>query len=318
MKLDLIEIKPSNNKKKIIFIIISAILFIVLFSILGIKTAETYNKKIIAKRIENIRQEKLNLQQEIEENEKNSEHIRQENIKNINNSEQTIENMNVNQIPVYSENAKNKMSNIYNSDQKIAYLTFDDGPSQTVTPQILDILKRENIKATFFVLGRRVKANPEIVKREYKEGHYIANHGYSHEYSQIYKSIDNIIQEYNKTEKAIQDAIGVKEYNSYLFRFPGGSNGGKYAKIKEKAKKELNNRNISFIDWNALTSDAAGANTKEKLLDNLKDTVQDKNSVVILMHDASNKILTYETLPDVIQYLREQGYSFNNFYSIMK
>ena len=243
---------------------------------------------------------------------------KEENIINENvTTNENVEKSN-NKLPVYSEEAKNKLKNLYTTNEKIAYLTFDDGPSQTVTPQILDLLKKENIKATFFVLGLRVKANPELVKREYEEGHYIANHGYSHEYSQIYKSVDNVINEYRKTEKAIQNALGNSEYNSHLFRFPGGSNGGKYAKLKEKAKEMLHEENISYIDWNALTSDAAGANTKEKLLQNLKDTVEEKNNVVILMHDAANKILTYETLPDVIQYLREQGYTFDNFYSIMK
>lgn len=315
MKLDLIEVETKLNRKKVIITIILALIFIVLFSILGIKAAENYNKKLIARRTEKIIQEKLNSQQI---NEKNHGQTRQDNIENINNSEQTIENMNVNQIPVYSENAKRKMKNIYNSNEKIAYLTFDDGPSQTVTPQILDLLKTEDIKATFFVLGSKVKANPDLVKREYEEGHYIANHGYSHEYSKIYKSVNNVINEYNRAEKEIQKAIGVEEYKSYLFRFPGGSNGGKYAALKSEAKKELNKQNISYIDWNALTNDSAGANTKEKILSNLKNTIKEKNSIVILMHDASNKILTYETLPDVIQYLREQGYSFDNFYSIMK
>lgn len=311
MRLDLIEVKPSNYKKKIMIIVISTILFIVLFSILGIKAAESYNKKLIAKKNQNIQKQQALLSKEKEEN-------RKENIENINNSEQSIENMNAKQLPVYSENAKNKMKNIYKGDEKVAYLTFDDGPSQTVTPLILDLLKKENIKATFFVLGMRVKANPSLVKREYAEGHYIANHGYSHEYSKIYKSVDNLLNEYNKAEKAIQTAIGQEKYNSHLFRFPGGSTGGKYATFKAEAKKELNKKNISFIDWNALTNDAAGANTKEKILSNLKKTVKDKNSVVILMHDASNKILTYETLPDIINYLREQGYRFDNFYSIMK
>ena len=311
MRLDIIEIKSENKKLKLILLIIGTILFITVFSFLGIKAAESYNKKLIASR--RAKREQL-LQQQIITSNQN----RKENIEHINNAEQLIENMNINQLPVYSESAKNKMKNIYVSNEKIAYLTFDDGPSQTVTPLVLDLLKKENIKATFFVLGTRVKVNPDIVKRAYNEGHYIANHGYTHEYSKIYNSVDNVIKEYNKNEKAIQDAIGVKEYNSHLFRFPGGSNGGRYDKLKQKAKKELNKKNIAYLDWNALTNDAAGANTKKKILKNLKETVKDKNSVVILMHDASNKILTYETLPDIIQYLREQGYRFDNFYSIMK
>lgn len=319
MKLDLIEIKPKNYKRKVFIAIVISILFIIAFSFLGIKTAEAYNKKLIAKRNEiSISKKNNENNNEQEKQQEINKQTRQDNIDNINNSEETIENMNSNKLPVYSENAKKKLKSLYTDDTKVAYLTFDDGPSQTVTPQILDLLKQENIKATFFVLGSRVKANPDLVKREYQEGHFIANHGYSHEYSQIYKSVDSVIDEYNKTETQIQKAIGVENYNSHLFRFPGGSNGGKYAKLKSQAKEELHKHDISFIDWNALTSDAAGANTKEKLIENLKETVKNKKSVVILMHDASNKILTYETLPDVIQYLKDEGYSFDNFYSIMK
>lgn len=308
MRLDLIEIKPKCNKIKIILIAISTVSLIALFSFLGIKAAESYNKRMISKRKE---KQQITISQEAEQN-------RQESIDNINNSNETMENMNTSQIPVYSENAKEKMKNIYKSDKKIAYLTFDDGPSQTVTPQILDLLKQEDIKATFFVLGLKIKENPELVKREYQEGHYIANHGYSHNYEKIYKNVNNVLEEYQKTETLIKNAIGVEEYESHLFRFPGGSTGGKYNDVKSKAKKELNKQNISYIDWNALTSDAAGANTKEKIIKNLKDTIKGKNSVVILMHDSSNKILTYEALPEIIQYLKDEGYEFDNFYNIMK
>ncbi len=183
MKLDLIEVKPKLNKKKIIFMAIGTILIIAFFSFLGIKVAEDYNKKLIASR----KQKQLVLQEKKKElisEEKKQK--REESIESINQSEQTIENMNINQLPVYSENAKKKLKSLYTINEKVAYLTFDDGPSQTVTPQILDLLKQENIKATFFVLGMRVKANPDLVKREYEEGHYIANHGYSHDYASIY------------------------------------------------------------------------------------------------------------------------------------
>lgn len=110
-------------------------------------------------------------------------------------------------MPVYSEEAKNRMNNIYSSEEKIAYLTFDDGPSKSVTPLILDLLKQENIKATFFVLGARVDLNPSIVKREYEEGHFIANHGYSHIYSNIYASTGAVLDEYNKTRSSNKKCI---------------------------------------------------------------------------------------------------------------
>ena len=72
------------------------------------------------------------------------------------------------------------LNDITKSNKKIAYLTFDDGSTTTATSKVLDILKSENVKATFFVLGKHVKENPDLVKRAYQEGHYIANHGYSH------------------------------------------------------------------------------------------------------------------------------------------
>ncbi len=210
------------------------------------------------------------------------------------------------------------VGNIYNGTEgKRVFLTFDDGPSKAVTPHILDTLKNHNIKATFFVLGNRVKLNPTLVKREYEEGHYIANHGYSHKYSKIYASSNEVLKEYNKTEQEIQKALDNKNYSSHLFRFPGGSIRGEYSKIKKQTKKELKKRQIAYLDWNALTSDAAGANTKEKIIKNLKKTVGNHDNVVILMHDAPDKILTYETLEEVIKYLQGKGYAFKNMYDLM-
>ena len=115
------------------------------------------------------------------------------------------------------------VSNLIKGKEKIAYLTFDDGPSKTVTPLLLDLLKQENIKATFFVLGNRAKSNPDLIKREFEEGHYIANHGYTHKYSSIYTNSQTVLDEYNYTESCIQEALANPDYHSRVFRFPGGS-----------------------------------------------------------------------------------------------
>ena len=285
MRIDVQEIK-TTSKKKILLLIIIVLLAIFSSVLFGIKMAKEYNKNDIITEESKTDEEKHN---EVTEDIKKSDEEKMNNIKNI-----------------------------YKSDTKIAYLTFDDGPSKSVTPLILDVLKENNIKATFFVLGRYVKDNPDIVKRAYEEGHYIANHGYSHVYSSIYKSVDSVIEEYNRTEKEIRKAIGVSDYNSQLFRFPGGSVGGEYNDIKEKAKKELEKQNIAYLDWNALTRDAEGKFTKEELLQNLKSTIKKKNSIVILSHDASTKILTYEVLQDEIDYLKEAGYEFGDMRNLMK
>lgn len=228
------------------------------------------------------------------------------------------ENARKNQLPQLTEEAKNEFNNLYHSDKKRVFLTFDDGPSKNVTPMVLDTLKQENIKATFFLLGSRVELEPEMAKREYNEGHYLASHGYSHVYSQIYASPQSVLDEYNKSVVAIRNAIGVQEYEPHLFRFPGGYAGGKYASIKKEAAQLLDQNGILHVDWNALTSDAAGAKTTDEFIAELDKTVPKHNSVVVLMHDAGNKTATAEALPTIIKYFRERGFEFENFYNIMK
>ena len=177
-------------------------------------------------------------------------------------------------LPQYTEEAKERMKTIYDNtgDEKIAYLTFDDGPSEKITPQILDILKNEEVKATFFLLGSRVELYPDLVKREFEEGHYIANHGYSHVYTSIYSSAQAVLDEYNKTEEKIKEALQIPEYSSHLFRFPGGSEGGKYKKVKNDAKGVLESNNIAFINWNCLTNDSVGKPTYESIIKDFKIT----------------------------------------------
>ncbi len=238
---------------------------------------------------------------------------KQEEVEPMEEPEEKVENM-----PKLTEEARNNIQTIYQSETKRAFLTFDDGPS-TVTPTILDVLKQENVKASFFVLGSRVNAMPEMTKRIYDEGHYVANHGYSHSYSAIYASPQAVLDEFNECNKAVRNAIGVSDYHSHLFRFPGGLPGGKYAEIKRQAKELLSQNDIVNIDWNALTGDAETANpTVEFEMQRIQETVNNKSSVVILMHDAQAKAVTAEALPQIISWLRENGYEFKNFYEIMK
>ena len=221
-------------------------------------------------------------------------------------------------IPKLTEQGKENIKNIYHTDKKVAYLTFDDGPSNN-THQILDILKQNNIKATFFVLGSQVEIFPETTNRIYNEGHYIANHGYSHKYSEIYQSPEQVLNEFNQCNQIVAKTINVPEYNSHLFRFPGGSVGGKYAELKKQAITLLEQNDILHIDWNSLTGDSEKSKpTEDYLMNNLQKTTEGKNSLVILMHDAQAKKITAETLPKVIEYLQQQGYSFESFYDIIK
>lgn len=211
-----------------------------------------------------------------------------------------------------------KFEKIYgHSEQKRVFLTFDDGPTSTVTPYILDLLKKEKIKANFFILGSRAEINPSLVKREYDEGHFIGNHGYSHKYSTIYESVDTVLDEYNCTNQILKEAVGNDKFESLVFRFPGGVTGGPYNDLKMEAANRLKSEGIANVDWNALNGDAEGAKTKEAIMDNFYKTIQNKTSIVLLMHDAPDKILTYETLPDIIKYLKDNGYKFETMYDVV-
>lgn len=211
-----------------------------------------------------------------------------------------------------------KFDNIYkHSDQKRVFLTFDDGPSRTVTPLILDLLKKENVKGNFFVLGYRVEESPDLLKREYQEGHFIGNHGYSHKYREIYKDVNTVFDEYNKTNELIKKACGNKDYESLVFRFPGGVVGGPYNDLKKEASTKMKEQGIACVDWNALTSDSDGATTKEALMDSFYKTTKDLTSVVLLMHDAPDKILTYEVLPDIIKYFKDNNYKFETMFDVI-
>lgn len=294
----------KSKRKNFIILLFFLVVAIVLGSCLGVKYAKEHVSR-----------------QDLDDKPKASKEV--ENPTNIDEIITTpIEQPEVNKIkiPIVTDIGRENMKKIYSSapEYKRVFLTFDDGPSSNITPLILDLLKENGIKVTFFTLGSRVIQNPTIVKREYEEGHYIANHGYSHVYSSIYASADSLLDEYNRTEDAIRNAIEVPEYSSHLFRFPGGSVGGKYGLVKKEYAKLLEEQNIFYVDWNCLNEDSSGSRTKEQLVEFIKQYSENKNSVVVLMHDAGDKILTYETLQEVIDYFKENGYTFCNFYDVIE
>ena len=211
-----------------------------------------------------------------------------------------------------SEEIQQKIDGIYSSKEKVAYLTFDDGPTKIATPKILDILKEEDIKATFFVIGYRVEEFPDTVKRAYEEGHFIANHTYSHKNNQLYQSKENFINEIRKTDEIISSVLGFS-YSSHLFRFPNGSTSSSYASNKKKCKEYLKEINYAYVDWNALNNDSIHHYTSSQLLNNLKNSCKNKDSIIVLMHDTTDVSSSYLALKDSICYLKEQGYSFKTF-----
>lgn len=206
-----------------------------------------------------------------------------------------------------------------NDGKKIAFLTFDDGPSSTVTPQILDTLKNYNVKATFCLMGQNIEGTPnskELIQRMFQEGHAIANHTYSHNLKKLYPGnridVNNYIQEVDTTNNLIKGILG-QDFSTRVLRLPGGYMSRKYyndpnltefdAKLKEKGWYS--------IDWNAYDFDSEGRRKNaHQLLEHVKSSVGAQQKVVILMHDTYGKEQTAIALPSIIEYLQSQGYEF--------
>lgn len=210
--------------------------------------------------------------------------------------------------------SENDLQILLNSNYKIAYLTFDDGPTEKMTPKILDILDEEEIPATFFVVGKHVKEHPELVKRAYDSGHYIANHTYSHNNNKIYQSTESFINEITSTDEAISEALGIKDYCSHVFRFPEGYMTNKYKAQKEKGLVALKELDYVYVDWNCLNKDSETKCSNNQLINNLINSSKNKTSLVVLMHDTGDVNNTNEVLKTSIEYLKNKGYEFRNFY----
>ncbi len=203
--------------------------------------------------------------------------------------------------------------------KKVVYLTFDDGPSETVTPKILDILKEENVRATFFLVGKAIdesEANKNLVKREVTEGNAIGNHTYSHNYNYLYPNgninVDNCMADIEKTNQSLKNILG-QDFSTRAIRFPGGHMtwGKKDPKGMDAMDQALHDKDYHQVDWNALSSDAEGAPKKaEELKKDVIKTVLGREKAIILMHDTYGKEETAKALPEVIKYLKEQGYEF--------
>ncbi len=190
--------------------------------------------------------------------------------------------------------------------QKTIYLTFDDGPSDKVTPKILDILKEENVQATFFIIGKQAESRKYLIEREFEEGHTVAVHSYSHIYRDIYSSPESLIKDIDRCNEVIKSVTG-KYADKY--RFPGGSFG-----LDTKLINAVTAHELHYVDWNASTCDAEIYNpTPQQLLKAAINTPANREKIVMLAHDSTDKTVTAQALKSIIEYYREKGYTFARF-----
>ena len=194
---------------------------------------------------------------------------------------------------------------------KKAYLTFDDGPSSN-TDRILDILDEYNVKGNFFVIGRFSDSYKDQYKRIIDEGHVLGMHSYSHIYTEIYESADAFTADLNHVQYVIYDVTG---YVPTIYRFPGGSSNLVSTVDMHEFIDILDKRGIVYYDWNVNSGDAdTSLLGKEQIIDNVftgikaLDSPEERNEVMILFHDLSQKTTTVEALPTVIEGLQAQGY----------
>ena len=191
------------------------------------------------------------------------------------------------------------------------YLTFDDGPSSDVTVRILDTLKANGIKATFFICDYDEDKLP-IIKRMIDEGHTIGIHGYSHEYSQIYTSVDAFMENINKLKNKLKEDTG---YDAFVIRFPGGSSNTVSKKYCQGVMTQLAQRvtddGLMYMDWNVSSGDAEGNNRPVNLIiGNVTGGFKHGRNNVVLMHDTSAKQTSADALQSIITYGKNNGYSF--------
>lgn len=178
------------------------------------------------------------------------------------------------------------------------YLTFDDGPSSN-TEEILEALEAYDVKATFFVLGKEDAMSKELLAKIADAGHSIGMHSYSHVYRDIYASKESFMEDYEKIREYIRTNAGV---DSVIYRFPGGSsNSVSEVPMKELAEL-LEEDGVRVFDWNVSSKDASGKSLiAAEIASNCLEGIENRDNVIILMHDAAEKDATVEALPRIIE-----------------
>lgn len=187
--------------------------------------------------------------------------------------------------------------------EKVIYLTFDDGPS-ILTEKILDILKENDVKGTFFIIGNQIKGFESVIKRTHEEGHAIGLHTYTHKFKKIYTNRKSFIDEMLKTQEEIYSITGTKPT---VIRFPGGSR----KRLTRDFLDQLHSYSFTIYDWNAYMSD--GLNCKaspDRLYREATKTTVSEYPIILLMHCDYMHINTCKALPKVIKYYNDNGFQF--------
>lgn len=188
---------------------------------------------------------------------------------------------------------------------KKVYLTFDDGPGSQ-TGKILDILKKNHVKATFFVTGKEDASSKKIYQRIVKEGHTLAMHSYSHIQDVIYDSKEAFEKDLKQINRCLYEATGV---HTKFYRFPGGSSTQNTSLPIQNFVDVLKKNHYLYLDWNVISPDINNANaTKEQVVTGVMQGVDAYDTAVVLMYDVADKPMTVKALPSIIKQIKAKNY----------
>ncbi|MCD8009161.1 MAG: polysaccharide deacetylase [Clostridiales bacterium] len=194
--------------------------------------------------------------------------------------------------------------------QKIIYLTFDDGPSETVTQEILDVLEQYGAHATFFVTAQygTKEHRSEMYQAILDADNTIGLHSYSHSYQKIYSSVQAYLEDLNQIWQEVYDATG---YEAALIRFPGGSVNSYNGEFYSELIAEVTRRGFTYHDWVVSSGDAEGDNIPASTISNaVISACEDRTKSIVLLHDTDAKQTTLEALSTILKELTAQGYEF--------
>ena len=221
---------------------------------------------------------------------------------------ETKTNENKTQTNKISENKTDESKTTPSNGKSIAYLTFDDGPS-SITHSVLDILKKYNVKATFFVINSG-NYNKATLQREVNEGHTIGLHAYDHNYAIAYKDDNSYLDGIDKLRAKVKADTG---FDSHYIRFPGGSSNTiskRYSKgIMSRITKTAKQRGYKYYDWNVDDDDAGRARTADDCYNNVVRELSPNRSNIVLMHDFGTNKKILDALPRIIEYCQKNGYT---------
>lgn len=200
--------------------------------------------------------------------------------------------------------SQNGIKGQLNAEEKVVFLTFDDGPSE-LTPQFLDVLNSYGVHATFFVT-----CQPQFeatYKQIIENGNAVQIHTATHDYNSIYTSVDAYMADFNQAYDYVCSVIGKKPV---CYRFPGGSTNSYGKSIVRDIARAMDGRGFQFVDWNVSVGDGSAKATEESIVQKIMAESEGKKHIVMLAHDSGTKTETLAALPQIIEYYKNNGYTF--------